>query len=378
MSKEKKVNDFETIPFSETLKEDFDSSMKEKSYSESKTVAGKLISKDEIIQGIIISEKIIMAIDLGGTTCKCSLANDKGEIFYDFITITARGHQVLVKLYEDCLKVLKVLEIDYSKIAVVAIGCKGAYDSEKGVILNAQGIGWFNYPAFEVAKEIFKKKIIFSNDSQSACYGEWKKGAGRPYKNFVCLTLGTGIGAGVVLNDQIYAGAHNMAGEIGHGGFMQMDRDCDCGLSYCIEGLSSATGIEWYFDRFIARNPESSLSILKNTLGRKVTLRDATHLIIENRTSVIRALRYALKPLASRISLLMYILDVEAFIIGGGPSVIGQPLLDAIDYWLKQCMVKQLRSKFVLKIAELKNQAGVIGLVEMSLEYLASKKASGK
>ena len=316
------------------------------------------------------NKKLIFGIDLGGITAKCGFADEDGTIIDRFVVKTLFGDKVIPYIAEETFKYCKKNGIDWNKqVIAIGFGCCGPIDEVNGISINAGKMGWYNFPARDEAMKYFKNKPIYMlNDSRCATYGEWKQGAGKKYKSFLCLTIGTGVGGGLVLDNKLYKGAHNTAGEFGHGGQSQFDKECPCGLPYCMEGLSSAIGIEWWIDKQAMRNPDSSLGMLKLQLGRKLTIKDCSKLILSGDIQTTNALRYTLRSLAVVISMSLFIIDPEAILIGGGPSALGQPLLDAIHYWLKQFTWNDILKKFDLALCHLGNDAGLVGIIEYACD----------
>ncbi len=314
---------------------------------------------------MINEESLILAIDLGGTSAKCAFANMKGEMLYKFAIPTKYGDEVIPNLkqgtIDECLKT----GFKYENIKIISFGCKGPFDKDKGVILNAGDIGFFNYPAKEVAEKEFKIPVLITNDSRAATIGEWKRGIGRNYSSFVCLTLGKGIGSGIVLDNKLWRGAHNTAGEIGHGGFMQEYIPCGCGLPFCLESLSGAAGIEWCLNYYADMMPASNLGMLKSKLNNQpLTIKDCSDLFKKKDYEAENVLKKAFKPLAARISLIAFLFDIEAILIGGGPSQLGDVILQPLKEYIKQCTWESIYKKLDIKICTLKNDAGIIGLIE--------------
>ncbi len=312
-------------------------------------------------------EDLIFAIDLGGTSAKTALANFNGEITHKFTIKTSYGDEVIPNLKAGLDQELAKLNISYDCIKAIGFSCKGPFDDHKGVIINAGDIGFFNYPARDIAEKIFQKPVILTNDSRSAAVGEWKQGAGQKYQSFICLTLGKGIGSGIILGNQLWQGAHNLAGEIGHGGFMQNKYICGCKLKHCCEASSSAIGIEKDLNDFAKTNPVSSLGKLREKQGGEFTLKQAATLIKNDDPDAQSILKEALRPLASRISLAIFFLDVEAVLIGGGPSELGDKLLDPIKELVAECTWQSTCDQTDFKVCELKNDAGIIGTIEWTL-----------
>jgi len=321
-------------------------------------------------------KNLILAIDMGGTTAKVAIANSEGKIQHTFVVDTKWGDEALPYFNQEIRKKIKSLNIDYDKdIDVVGFGCIGPIDPDKGISINAQKIGWSNYPIRDVATKLFKKPVFIINDARSIAYGEWKKGAGKAYHTFLIFSIGTGIGGGLVLNNKIYRGAHNYSGEFEHGGYYpNVKYKCLCGLRYCIGGASTAVSIERHFRDFIIAHPGSSLAHLERKLGRDVKIKDAADLIKKWDPDATEALSYALQPLIGKISSLVYALDPQAVLIGGGPSALGQNLIDIIKSGLKRIMWKQMLDIVDIKLCELGNDAGMVGVIQNTIDSLKKQK----
>jgi len=323
------------------------------------------------------NEKLIVSIDLGGTTAKIAFADMNGKLKHKFVVDTKKGDETIPNLNQEIRKEAKKLNIDWDKnISAIGFGCVGALDLEKGISLNAGKIDWFNYPVRDVSEREFKKPTFLINDARAIAYGEWKQGAGRKYHTFLIFSIGTGIGGGIVLNNQLYQGAHGLANEFGHGGYMNSDIPCACGLKGCAEGLSSSVGIQKYMQMYIEKNPNCSLAKRQTKIGKKITILDVADLIKSGDKDTTSAISYALKPLAGVISMMIFAFDPQAVLIGGGPSALGDPLIKIIDNHLSEMLWPQFRKLVDIKICELKNEAGMIGVAEFTLDEL--KKTQGK
>ena len=317
-------------------------------------------------------EQFILAFDIGGTSVKCAIAKyDTGEIIHKYKTNVGYKETVLPEIKRLVKIELEKLSIDYStQIKCIGIASKGAYDKKRRLILVAAEIGWFNYPVMDDIEKTFAGIPVFlTNDSRGACIGEWKRGLGRKYKSFLVLTLGQGIGSGIVLNNKLWVGHKNIAGEIGHGAYFQDQYRCSCGLDGCIEAISGASGISSLLMDQAAKNPQSKLGVLYKDLQRKdlpLNIEVVSKLIYQKDLLVLETLKNALKPLAARISLIQFLFNLEAILIGGGPSVLGDILLDCINFWRKQWEWPSIYDSLDLKVCELKNDAGVIGAIEFA------------
>ncbi|WP_434414478.1 ROK family protein [symbiont of Argiope bruennichi] len=304
---------------------------------------------------------MIIAIDLGGQTTKIGFFEPSGELFYKFICETKIG-SVVEHIFFEINNHLKKLNYDFEKdVQAIGFACVGPVDPVNGIAIMAKKINWVNYPILKVVKEIFKKPVYLTNDSRSAIVGEFWKGSAKGYKNVIGYTIGTGVGGGIILNGDIYYGSHNWAGEFGHGGDFQNTFRCfSCGLPHCMEGLSSALATEKYINQYLDKNPNSPLNELRINKPF-LKLKDLSQHIAKKDPETIDLLRFCFKPLASHIATMMYAIDPDVVLIGGGPSNLKDDLLEIIYYWVKQLTNEFCWKQIPIKICSLENDAGIYG-----------------
>ena len=309
-------------------------------------------------------QDLIFAIDLGGTSAKCAFATMDGNIIHQFTLPSGYGDEVLVNLKKGYNAELLKTGYKNEQVKVIGFGAKGPFDEERGLTINAGDIGLFNYPTRKIATEIFGKEVILTNDSRAALIGEWKRGSGQKYHSFIALTLGCGIGGGVVLENCLWKGVHNLAGEIGHGGLMQNTAKCGCTLDGCVEAVSSAVGIENALNAYATAHHDSSLGQHLAKLQKPLTIKNCANLITNYDHATHEILRQSFIPLAARLATAQFFLDVQAFLIGGGPSALGEPLLAPLKTLLKSALWKSTYDNLDIKTCILGPDAGIIGVIE--------------
>ena len=308
---------------------------------------------------------MIVGIDLGGTTAKFGLYDEKTMRIVEHSVLETKklyGEQVIKALYDHYVSWLAAINTRDEHIETIGLACVGPVDEKTDVIKDAR-FGWIDFPVSKIAKKYFKKTVYLVNDARAAIIGEKWRGAGRKLNNFLMYTLGTGVGGGIVINKQVFVGSHNYANEVGHGGKMQDSLVCRCGLSGCIEPMSSATGIEQIFQSYIKEHPSSSIAKLQLKTKNKLTVKNVVPLIKKNDFDAILCLEKALFPLASHIAVMIHSLDPDAVIIGGGPSALGQPLLDIITKIVRKYTLPFTHELVKIVLAKLGNQAGVYGAI---------------
>ncbi len=308
---------------------------------------------------------MIVGIDLGGTTAKFGLYDERAMKIIEYSVLKTKnlhGEQVIKSLYDHYVCWLKTINACDEEIKAIGLACVGPVDEKTDVIKDAR-FGWVDFPISKVAKKYFKKTVYLVNDARAATIGEKWRGAGQKLNNFLMYTLGTGVGGGIVINKQVFVGSHNYANEMGHGGKMQDSLTCRCGLSGCIEPISSATGIEQTFQSYTEEHPSSSIAKLQLKTKNKLTVKDVLPLIKMNDFDAMLCLEKALLPLASHIAVMIHSLDPDAVIIGGGPSALGQPLLDTITKMVRKYTLPFTHELTKIVLAKLGNHAGMYGAI---------------
>lgn len=309
--------------------------------------------------------KYCFGIDVGGTTVKCGLFDVKGVLLEKW-EIPSRtengGEKILPDVAETILHKIEEKGIDKAEVAGVGIGLPGPVDDE-GVIACAVNLHWGR---IDIVKELGERtglKIKAGNDANVAALGEQWKGGGMGYHNLVLLTLGTGVGGGIIINDKIFGGHQGAAGELGHVHVEDKITDpCNCGSCGCLEQVASATGIVRLAREELEASSEDSL-LRQGEVSAK-TVFDA---VKENDALAIRiAERFGLY-LGKAAAIYANVLDPEAIVIGGGVSKAGEILLDFIQKnYVKYAFSTAKGIDF--KLAMLGNDAGIYGAAKMVLQ----------
>ncbi len=280
----------------------------------------------------------ILAIDLGGTTAKVALM-ENDEIKRRWVIPTDIKN--IFQNIKDNLEGLDLEEVDR-----IGLSMPGFINHKTGVVKLSGNLKLKDFDAKGEFKRIFGKEVFVLNDANAAAMGEYWKGAGENYSSIVFYTIGTGIGGGLIINNKLVYGNDGYAGEFGHAGLMQDKFECSCGLKNCVEPVSSATGIE---------------KILSNHYGEKISIKEISPKIESKEPEVTKLMKEALMPLASHMAIMQTAINPDAIIIGGGPSVIGQPLLDIISENLETMQLPFIQKSTKLLIASTKNDAGIYG-----------------
>lgn len=308
----------------------------------------------------------IYGIDLGGTTVKMGLFDGEGEMLDKWEIVTRKeeeGKYILPDIAASIQQKNEERGIAQNEILGIGMGVPGPVN-EDGVVLKCANLGW---GIFSVAEELQKltgvEKIKIGNDANVAALGEQWKGGGRGFNSIVMVTLGTGVGGGVVLNGKILTGSNGAAGEIGHLTVNIHEKNvCGCGKRGCLEQYSSATAImRDARERVANTDTPSLLRDYPEITGREIF--DAYQAGDDMAEDVVNSFA---EYLGLGLSHVAQVLDPDAFVLGGGVSKNGPVVADVVKEKYEKNVMFALKDK-EFRLAELGNDAGMYGSVRMVL-----------
>lgn len=315
--------------------------------------------------------KIYAGVDLGGTTTKMGLFTADGTLIRKWEIPTRSedgGTHVTPDIAEAIKKHMAEEKLPMEDLAGAGIGVPGPImpDGYVEIIVNIGRIQDWN-PVKELSELLGGIPVKGSNDANVAALGEMWQGGGKGYKDVVAVTLGTGVGGGVILNGHIVPGSKGMGGEIGH---MVMDWDwpheegrCNCNNYGCLEQIASATGIARIARRFM-RNQDMP-SVLRDV--ENVTAKDVFDAAKAGDALAESVAAYCMKYLARALAYIAQTIDPEVFVIGGGVSKAGTYLLDLLREQFDP-LITLIKEKPKLALATLGNDAGIYGAAKMVIE----------
>ena len=300
-------------------------------------------------------------IDVGGTTVKLGLFSTAGELL-DKWEITTRtenfGENILSDICEAMEAKLAEKEISLDDIEGVGIGLPGPITND-GTVLQCVNLGWGTFNVEEKLSEMFRGiKVKAGNDANVAALGEAWQGGGKDYDDIVMITLGTGVGGGVIINGKILTGYNGGAGEIGHMHVDDNETDsCNCGRKGCLEQFTSATGVVRLAKRLM-NNTDKETKMRE--FGENITAKDVFDLAKEGDAGANEVVETMGTYLGTAMSHIAVVVNPQAFIIGGGVSKAGQFLIDAIkDKYRETCFAAC--GDAAVHLATLGNDAGMMG-----------------
>ncbi len=259
------------------------------------------------------------------------------------------------------LKAVDNAGLAIDQIEWIGIGTPGIANSSTGIIEFAGNLGFSNTPMVKYIRENIDKPVFIENDANAAAYGEYVAGSAKGAKNAVCITLGTGVGAGIVIDGKIYAGSNFAGAEVGHTVIEVDGAQCSCGRKGCFEAYSSATGLIRMTKEAIAENPDCIMAKMAEERG-KVTARTSFDSMREGDSVAKAVVDKYIKYLAAGITNTINIFQPDVLCIGGGVCNEGDPLLLPMKAIVeKENFARNSEKKTDIVIAKLGNDAGIIG-----------------
>ena len=313
---------------------------------------------------------VYIGIDVGGTGIQMGVVDEKGQIIAKgaIVTRTDIPFEDQVKAMADCaLETLEKSGHTLIELASIGLGIPGIADQKTGVVPFCTNLGWKNVPLRETFQKYIDKPIFIDNDATVAGLAESVAGVSANTDSSVFLTLGTGVGAGIVIRGKVWSGFHGVGSEVGHM-IMEIDGEpCSCGNRGCLERYTSATAIIRMARESVAKHPDSLIMSLcggdPNLINAKMVF-DAAREGDEQGLKVFR--RYA-RYLGQAIATIVNFFDPEVIVLGGGVSKAGKFLLDAVrEEAPKYCIFKSMPISRI-ELAKLGPDAGIIGAAMLGL-----------
>ena len=306
---------------------------------------------------------LYIGVDLGGTNIAVGLVNEEGKILHkDSVpTLIERGPEPIVRdMANLSLKVIKDAGYTVDDVKAIGVGVPGLAN-EDGVVIFCTILKWHMVPVRKIMQEIIDKPVFIDNDATVAALAESVAGISAGVANSVFLTLGTGVGGGIVMNHKIFSGVHGVASELGHMSVKFDGNKCTCGAYGCWETYSSATALIRQGKEAVEGHPESL--ILKKVGGDmdKIDARVIIDSAREGDPIACKVYDQYIYYLAVGIVNIINCLDPEIIALGGGVSNAGDFLLEPLRKEVAKLVFYKDLPYARIEIATLKNDAGIIG-----------------
>lgn len=311
-----------------------------------------------------MGKKYNIGVDIGGTNVKIALIDEKGTIAYSnsVPTRAEMGYEYTIQNIINTIKdSLKESNNDISNIGGIGFGLPGQIDSVNGIVRLLPNIpGWVEVPLAKIVKDEFNVPVKLDNDVRVATLGELNYGAGKGCQNLICLTVGTGVGSGIVLNGQLVRGASMTAGEIGH---VIVERNngeiCGCGATGCLEAYASGPSVVKMAKDYIAGGKSTKFKEI--AAGNEITPYMVYEAAKQGDAVAKRIFTIVGEYLGVALVSVVNLLNPEKIIVGGGVGQAGDLILEPIREAIKKRCIPTSAAAVEIVPAQLGESAGVVG-----------------
>lgn len=314
----------------------------------------------------------VLAIDLGGTKITTAIVSGDGQVIAKERRLTLaeeRQTSVINQLLSATDHLLSSKNIDSSELGGISIAAAGGIDIERGLVTSSPHLpGWHDVPLRDMVKDKYRVNTFLLNDASAAALGEHRFGAGKGVNNLVLLTLGTGIGGGIIIDGKLYNGPSGSAGEIGH---MTVDVNaprCICGNIGCLEMFVSGTAMAGEAKKRIAQGENSSLVEMAAGKIEEITAEEIGTAAREGDSLALDITQKAATYLGVGMVNIVNIFNPEMIIVGGGLSALGDLMLDTARKVVEERAFPVSAQAVRIVPAELGDEAGVRGAAVFAIE----------
>lgn len=307
----------------------------------------------------------VFGVDIGGTTVKLGLFDAEGNLLdkWEIPTRTEEsGSYILPDIAKDIQRKIEEKQISKEMVVGVGVGAPGPIDNQ-GVVHRAVNLGWGVFSIKDTLEEILKVPVMAGNDANVAALGEMWKGGGQGSSDLIVVTLGTGVGGGIIVDGKILTGATGAGGEIGHIHVEDNESEtCGCGNVGCLEQYASATGVTRLANRKLKESEKES-----ELRGGEVSAKTVFDAVKAGDALAIEVAEKFGKYLGNCLAAIAGVVNPEAIVLGGGVSKAGEILINYIKpYYEKNVFHGSRNVKFSL--ATLGNDAGIYGAAKLVLD----------
>lgn len=297
-------------------------------------------------------KKYVIGVDVGGTNIKLGLVHSQGHIvarsYFSTIPFSSSKTELIAALAQEIKVIIISHHLKNRDIAGVGVGLPGLVDDHRGIVRFLPNIpGWRNVRLKAILEKKLNLPVFIDNDVKLITLAEWKFGAGRGVKNLICLTLGTGVGSGLILDNRLYCGSTNAAGELGHMPLNEHGPACNCGGFGCLE---TYVGNKRLF---------ALASRMMNQRG--MTTQKMFALANQGHKKALQYWRQAATHIGNGLVGIVNLLNPELIVIGGGVSHNEKFLFPRIREVIKERAMDLQASVVKIKRAQLSDDAGIIG-----------------
>ncbi len=319
------------------------------------------------------SNNHVLAADVGGTNTRMAVVNENGDILtlLKKATHCKEGKDEMVRfLVSFARETIEKSRLPKEKIDGMGIGFPGPLNVETGTIFNPPNLnGWDSVPLKDILEKELKVPVAIENDANAAALGEWWKGVGPETGSLFCITLGTGVGGGIVLDGKIWHGATSIAGEIGHTTVIRDGIKCTCGNIGCLERYACSGGI-------LKRINDALLKGRENGPQPLMDLKQVDQMVMQGNEIVINVIRETGVILGIAIANIANLLDPEIVVLFGGVTNLGEHLIIPLKEEVKRRAFKQTTKSLRIEFSQLGDNSGILGAAKNFLLKLQNQTKS--
>ncbi|WP_058307452.1 ROK family glucokinase [Gracilibacillus massiliensis] len=306
---------------------------------------------------------LLIGVDIGGTTVKNAIISNQGEMIAKWeipTRLEKEGVHVPKDIWISIEEKLSDLKIDKNRVLGLGVGAPGFIDPETGKVAIAVNIGWKDFALQDILEELSGLNVHVDNDANIAALGENWKGSGDQVDNMLAVTLGTGVGGGIIANGHIVSGANGTGAEIGHITVERNGAPCNCGRAGCLETVTSASGIVRQAEKLLAEGKAPKLQERKEA-KKAITTKDIFELAAEGDEDTKQLLNHVFDVLGFTLANIAITTNPSKIVIGGGVSKAGNLLLEPLKEAFEKYTLPRTNEACEFVLAELGNDAGVFG-----------------
>ncbi len=317
------------------------------------------------------SSHFVIGIDLGGTNIVVSAMSLDGSRLYGEAsepTLAREGAEAVVarmaRMVETCIETtVREGGVPRENIIGVGLGAPGTVDRERGLVMVAPNLQWHDFPLVSKMTALTGLPVKIDNDANCATYGEWWLGAGRGGRNMIGITIGTGVGGGVIVDRRLYHGSSDAAGEIGHITVDLNGRQCGCGNYGCLEAYASGSAIAGRAREALARGEPSILPGMVNGDLSLITAATVYKAASQGDAIALELVRDTAKFLGTGIANLLNIFNPDVVVLAGGVTQAGEALFGPLRTEVRRRAFKTASDACRIVPGTLPGTAGVVGAV---------------
>jgi glucokinase len=318
-----------------------------------------------------ISNNHVLAADVGGTNTRMAVVNEDGDILtlLKKSTHCKEGREEMIRFIVSLAgETIEKSKLSKEEICGMGIGFPGPLNAETGTIFNPPNLnGWNNVPLRAILEKELKVPVAIENDANAAALGEWWRGAGSGTNSLFCITLGTGVGGGIIIDGKVWHGASSIAGEIGHTTVMRDGIKCTCGNIGCLEAYACSGGI-------LKRVNDALLKEGDNDSPQPLTsLKQVDQMVMQGNEIILNVIKETGVILGIAIANIANLLNPEMIVLFGGVTNLGEYLVVPLKEEVKRRAFKKATESLRIELSQLGDNSGILGAAKNILSKLQNQ-----